>query len=280
MKNILLLLIALSIQLHANSQSVPNTTTFSLQNVVDVVNPTTDDLVDCFSDANATYFNATYEGSKNSLLNFRDYGPHNSCPVIQSGSGFFSSTSTTITVNTPAVYSGDILVIILGQIGNTTITTPTGWTRNSVSASYSNTINGNTFHKLITSTTSASSVNIVSSANSNKIAFIYRISGVTTSLFRYESFSSNIPYSTRNMGGYAGTACKMGVAVLLVKGNIAPTLNPATGWSNVTSTNTSAAGGWGMGVQSYSYSSSVTSPDTNFSLSVDSYLCEIGFLVD
>lgn len=54
--------------------SVPDTTTFSLQDVVDAVNPTTDDLADCFSDATAGLFDASYEGSKNSLLNFRNYG--------------------------------------------------------------------------------------------------------------------------------------------------------------------------------------------------------------
>jgi len=53
---------------------VPDTTTFSLQNVVDVVNPTTDDLSDCFSDGNSSYYDATYSGSKNSLYNFRNYG--------------------------------------------------------------------------------------------------------------------------------------------------------------------------------------------------------------
>lgn len=56
---------------------VPNTTTFELQDVVDEVNPTTDDLVDCFADANANYFDSTYEGSKNQLLNFRNYGSGN-----------------------------------------------------------------------------------------------------------------------------------------------------------------------------------------------------------
>ena len=50
--------------------SVPNTTTFTLQDVVTEVNPTTDDLNDCFNDAIASYFNSAYEGSKNQLLNF------------------------------------------------------------------------------------------------------------------------------------------------------------------------------------------------------------------
>tara|TARA_R110000796_G_scaffold203054_2_gene319394 strand:+ start:43 stop:459 length:417 start_codon:yes stop_codon:yes gene_type:complete len=52
---------------------VPNTNTFTLQNVVDVVNPTSDDLVDCFADAVASKFDSNYEGSKNQLLNFRNY---------------------------------------------------------------------------------------------------------------------------------------------------------------------------------------------------------------
>ena len=53
--------------------SVPNTTTFTLQDVVTEVNPTTDDLNDCFNDAIASYFNSAYEGSKNQLLNFIRY---------------------------------------------------------------------------------------------------------------------------------------------------------------------------------------------------------------
>jgi len=54
---------------------VPDTTTFTLQNVVDEVNPTTDDLVDCFSAAvGSGSFDSNYEGDKNQLLNFRNYG--------------------------------------------------------------------------------------------------------------------------------------------------------------------------------------------------------------
>ncbi len=53
---------------------VPNTSTFSLQDVVNEVNPTTDDLVDSFADAVASKFDSTYSGSKNQLLNFRNYG--------------------------------------------------------------------------------------------------------------------------------------------------------------------------------------------------------------
>jgi hypothetical protein len=52
---------------------VPDNNTFSLQDVVDSVNPTTDDLIDCFADAVASEFDGDYEGSKNNLLNFRNY---------------------------------------------------------------------------------------------------------------------------------------------------------------------------------------------------------------
>lgn len=58
---------------------VPDTETFKLDTVVDIVNPTTDDLQDCFNDANANYFHPTHYGNymgvggKNTLLQFRDY---------------------------------------------------------------------------------------------------------------------------------------------------------------------------------------------------------------
>jgi hypothetical protein len=54
--------------------AVPDTSTFTLQDVVNEVNPTTDDLIDCFADAVASKFDSTYSGSKNQLLNFRNYG--------------------------------------------------------------------------------------------------------------------------------------------------------------------------------------------------------------
>jgi len=54
--------------------TVPDTDNFSLQDVVDVVNPTTDDLADCFSDATAALFDYRYQGIKDRLSNFRNYG--------------------------------------------------------------------------------------------------------------------------------------------------------------------------------------------------------------
>lgn len=53
---------------------VPNTTTFSLADVIAVVNPTTNDLQDCFNDASTNSFNTTYDEDKDELDDFRDYG--------------------------------------------------------------------------------------------------------------------------------------------------------------------------------------------------------------
>lgn len=56
---------------------VPNTETFTLDTVVKVVNPTTDDLQDCFNDAIPSYFDPAYASPTypaNSLLIFRNYG--------------------------------------------------------------------------------------------------------------------------------------------------------------------------------------------------------------
>ena len=54
--------------------AVPNTTTFSLQDVVNEINPTSDDLVDCIADANSSGFDSNYYSSPaTSLLEFRNY---------------------------------------------------------------------------------------------------------------------------------------------------------------------------------------------------------------
>jgi len=66
---------------------VPDTETFDLDTVVDVVVPTTNDLVCCFSDAIADYFDPDYEGSKDRLSNFRNYGDFEECDAESEYSG-------------------------------------------------------------------------------------------------------------------------------------------------------------------------------------------------
>ena len=58
---------------------VPNTTTFSMQDVADFIDPptSTPSLSQLITDANSenpSLWDPTYSGSKNSLLNFRNYG--------------------------------------------------------------------------------------------------------------------------------------------------------------------------------------------------------------
>jgi len=54
--------------------AIPDTNTFSLQDVVNEIGPTTNDLIDCFADAVPGNFDPAYSGSTNELLNFRNYG--------------------------------------------------------------------------------------------------------------------------------------------------------------------------------------------------------------
>ena len=54
--------------------AVPDTNTFSLQDVVDEVNPATEDLQACFAAAVDWKFDPAYKGDKDNLLNFRNYG--------------------------------------------------------------------------------------------------------------------------------------------------------------------------------------------------------------
>ena len=74
--------------------AVPDTTTFTLQDVVDVVNPTTDDLVDSFADAVAGDFDSSYgPGDETNLLQFRNYDGTTSLP------SFLGSVGTAFAVN-------------------------------------------------------------------------------------------------------------------------------------------------------------------------------------
>lgn len=53
--------------------SVPDTNTFTLQDVVDEIIPDTESLQGCFNEADADAFDSAYEGSKDRLSNFRNY---------------------------------------------------------------------------------------------------------------------------------------------------------------------------------------------------------------
>ena len=65
--------------------AIPDTDTFSLQDVVNEINPTTDDLIDCVNDAvTANYDTSYYTSPATSLLEFRNYGAGNTVLTLYS----------------------------------------------------------------------------------------------------------------------------------------------------------------------------------------------------
>lgn len=61
--------------------AVPNTNTFTQQDVKTELGSSSNDLVSFFSEADDAKFDPNYVGAKNSLLNFRNYGS-DSPPVL------------------------------------------------------------------------------------------------------------------------------------------------------------------------------------------------------
>lgn len=73
--------------------AVPNTNTFTLQNVKTELATSADDLVTFFSIADDAKFDPNYVGSKNSLLNFRNYGYGKTSTLFVSSIASYASSS-------------------------------------------------------------------------------------------------------------------------------------------------------------------------------------------
>lgn len=91
---------------------------FSLQDVVNVISPTTNDLSDCIADSDPNLFDPEYVGNKDSLFNFRNYG----CGTLNlsvSGGGcsgtYIYSVISSNANNAPQV--GDTIEVDMGQGG-------------------------------------------------------------------------------------------------------------------------------------------------------------------
>lgn len=77
--------------------AVPNTTTFTLDDVRLEVDPTKNNLNDLITVANAqspSEWDPNYEGSKNSLLNFRNYGAEPTFTAFQMTTQKYTTTSS------------------------------------------------------------------------------------------------------------------------------------------------------------------------------------------
>jgi hypothetical protein len=72
---------------------VPDTHTFSEQNVVDVVTPVVESLDGSFDDSIVSYFDPAYEGAKDRLSNFRNYGPNITPVTVRSDGSYISGGS-------------------------------------------------------------------------------------------------------------------------------------------------------------------------------------------
>ena len=98
---------------------VPDTTTFTLQDVADEIDPATiEDLAKCFSNATASYFDSNYgPGDESNLLQFRNYGSGNALSPFQGSGGqtdfkFLCSQS----INTNYWHNGSNSAPVVGDI--------------------------------------------------------------------------------------------------------------------------------------------------------------------
>lgn len=250
--------------------SVPNTTTFTLQNVVDVVNPTTDDLGDSFSDAISGHFNITYKnpyfsgaGNRNNLLMFRDYGIHN-CTKSITLSTTSGTTSISVSVNV-AAYSA--VIVHIGLQANETVTPPSGWSElygvTGQSATYQ------TAYRKVYTTATTETVDFTFSGSSNKIAAIYYAQNTATASANGASTSGsgNITYTTD--ATTTEFACRTYISSLLIPVANTPTITNGTDWTTIGS---GILNTWGYGAQKHSHPSLTGNniPTTSYSWTTSS----------
>ena len=89
---------------------VPDTTTFTLQDVADEFSlGTNDGLIDCFDEATSADFDPAYSGDKDNLRNFRNYDGTTSLPSFLGSVGTASSVnpcSPPLTMNITYYHNG------------------------------------------------------------------------------------------------------------------------------------------------------------------------------
>ena len=84
---------------------VPNTATFSLQNVVDIVGGT--NLTQAFANSVDVLFDPAYKGAKNNLYNFRNYGTYGPPTVTTTDA---TSIVTVCGTSTTAISGGNVTI--------------------------------------------------------------------------------------------------------------------------------------------------------------------------
>jgi hypothetical protein len=208
--------------------SVPDELPVQLTVVQTVVGST--GLKQCFNDAEPTYFNTDYAiAGVDRLTEFRDYGPHNSCPSYSSvGSLVTALSNTVISFTYPAISAGDIVLVSVGSYSSETITPTSGWSQ------ITHTYNGNRhsiLYKYFSSDESSGSVTATTTSVSNKFgSFVVISSGSATSVSQSAGgFYTTDDYSTT---GQPISACNLGVQFGMLFVSQSFGITTGTGWSN------------------------------------------------
>ena len=98
---------------------VPDTTTFTLQDVADEFSlGTNDGLIDCFDEATSADFDPAYSGDKDNLLNFRNYDGTASLPSFVgsvTGAGGVNVCSPPLTMNITYYHNGSGTYPVVGD---------------------------------------------------------------------------------------------------------------------------------------------------------------------
>lgn len=137
--------------------AVPNTTDFTMEDVrIELGLPSNTNLVACFAAADPDGFNPFYAGSKDSLLNFRDYKEPTVTPTMtldpqviptqSAGSGSFGMTITSNTTWT-----------VTDNASWVTVSPTSGSGNGSITVSYTSNLSGSTRSATITATTTSGS---------------------------------------------------------------------------------------------------------------------------
>jgi len=165
---------------------VPDTNTFSFTDVKDEIEDnggaTTNSLVDAFTNANASGFDPAYEGSKNSLLNFRNY-THCGVPFNQD----FDTTTQTGSPTSIFINSSEDKLYLMGGSNVYYYTITTGDLSTISYQSSFNTGFQDANNRYFTFNTTASKMYVVSI--NNDIIFQYSVSSGTIT---YDSVSASI----------------------------------------------------------------------------------------
>lgn len=183
---------------------VPDNNFFTLQDVVDEINPTSDTLDTCFSEATTVLFDPTYIGDEDRLSNFRNYGV-----------GFIiATTPPSNSFDGYGVAAGNGVLVMTRRLGNPARSLDDGdtWTEETAPEIGQQwrgvAFHNNTFCMCSESTTSAQGAARSTDGGQN---FIY---GTLSNNYQYRSIIPYIPSSVDffTWGGLGGQDDNMGVS--------------------------------------------------------------------